>query len=436
MQEEFRRFLKTLDQTQWAPRSHVESYQKGLLTRLLKHAYEQVPFYRDRLKCLFPDHGEIDLSRWREVPILARFDAAANSAAMRSPPLPDYYGPVREAKTSGSTTAPLQFASNGLNNVAANAAMTRLAHWWKIDTRRPLATIRIYAAGTAPQYPDGRVGKGWSNADQDSAGYDLDMFTPIEQQIEWLLRVKAPYLMTLPSNAQALAFALTPDQARSLALEAVIAISETVLPRAREIIADRLGARLIAAYSCQEIGVIATQCPDTANYHVASEMTLTEVLRDDGTEAGPGEVGQVVVTGLYNYAMPFIRYAVGDVATVGPEFCVCARTLPVIAQVEGRTRHAFVFKDGTRIWPRIWFLREVREFVPSRELQLVQIDREKIEIRYVPDNNAGRQPDPHGLGEYVKSKFHPTAEAVLVPMDAIPRGSGGKFEPFISMVPI
>jgi phenylacetate-CoA ligase len=434
MQEEFRQFLKTLDQTQWAPREHVQSYQQGLLVRLLRHAHEQVPFYRERLQCLF-GAGGIDLSRWNNVPILTRAEAAANTAAMRSPPLPAYYGKITESKTSGSTTTPLEFATDGLTAIAANAAVTRLVRWWGLDTRRALATIRIYASGKAPPYPQGRDGKGWSRADPDSASHDLDMFTPVEQQVEWLLRKRAPYLVTLPSNALALAFAMTPAQARQLALEAVIGISETVLPRAREIIAERLGAKLIGVYSCQEIGVVAVQCPATPHYHVAAETALVEILHDDGSAARPGETGQVVVTGLYNYAMPFIRYALGDVATAGPEYCSCGRTLPVIAQVEGRTRHAFVFSDGTRVWPRIWVLREVREFIPCRELQLVQIDHQKIEIRYVPDG-TDQLPNLEGLAGYVKSRFHPSARAIPVPMPTIPRGTGGKFEPFLSMIPL
>jgi phenylacetate-CoA ligase len=429
----FKQFLDTLEQTQWAERSKLLAYQEGLLVRLLRHAHEQVPFYRDRLACLFTGGGAIDLARWNEVPILTRAEAAAHTVAMRSPSLPASYGIVRELKTSGSTTTPLQFATNELSQIAANAAETRLARWWGLDTKRKLAVIRIFAAGKAPPYPEGRDSNGWSRAEPDGDVCELDLFTPTEQQIEWLLRKRPAYLATSPSNALALAYAMTPDRARGLAIEAMICIAETVIPRVREVIADRFGAKLLALYSCQEIGAMATQCPITSHYHVVAETVVVEILREDGTTAAPGEMGQVVVTGLYNYAMPFIRYALGDVATAGPEFCSCGRTLPTIAQVEGRTRHAFVFRDGTRVWPRIWVLREVREFVPSRELQLAQIDHERIEIRYVPEDND-RPPDVEGLGGYMRSKFHPTAAAVLVPMAAIPRGKGGKFEPFISAV--
>ena len=191
--------------------------------------------------------------------------------------------------------------------------------------------------------------------------------------------------------------------------------------------------RLVAIYSCEEIGFIATQCPATPCYHVVAETTLVEILRDDGTQAAPGETGQVVLTGFYNYAMPFIRYAIGDVATAGPDFCTCGRSLPVIAHVDGRTRHAFVFRDGTRIWPRLWNLRELSDFVLFREFQMVQLDHERIEFRYVPDG-TGHAPDHAGLDAYLRKKLHPSTKMTLVAMEKIPRGPGGKYDPFVSMV--
>src|SRR3970282_2226821 len=96
----------------------------------------------------------------------------------------------------------------------------------------------------APQYPEGRELHGWSHAHPDSTSYSIDLLTPVEQQLEWLLRRKAPYLMTSSSNALALAYAATPEQARELAIEFVFAIAETVLPKQREVIRQRLGAPL------------------------------------------------------------------------------------------------------------------------------------------------------------------------------------------------
>ena len=428
----FDRYMSVLEQTQWAPPQHLVQYQNHLLSNLIRHAYDNVPFYRDRLACLFDRSGHFDFSRWSEVPIVSRAEAATHAASMRPAQLAEIHGEVTEIQTSGSIGAPLSIASNRLVYAATNAAITRMARWWGADTARSLARLRVYKRD-APLYPAGRDGKGWSYAHPDADTHDLDLRTPVEQQLEWLERFKAPYLLTAPSNAMALSYAATPQQARELAIELVFTIGETVLPRAREVVIEKLGARIAAVYSCEEIGTIATQCPATAGYHVVAENALVEIQREDGTAARPGEVGQVVLTGFYNYAMPFIRYAIGDVAIAAEGPCACGRSLPVIAQVLGRTRCAFVFADGTRVWPRGSDALAIRNFVSHREFQMVQVDHRRIEFRYVPDA-TDQPPDIAGLDAYFRQKFHPSAEVVLVPLQTIPRGPGGKLESFVSLV--
>jgi phenylacetate-CoA ligase len=175
------------------------------------------------------------------------------------------------------------------------------------------------------------------------------------------------------------------------------------------------------------------QCPITARYHVADENVLVELLDEYGNECAPGARGRIVVTGLSNFAMPFIRYVLGDVGIAASGGCACGRTLPVIDRIEGRIRNAFTFRDGTRVWPRGWLAREMQEFVPCRQYQFVQKNFEEIEFRYVPDG-TGREPDMSGLMALVQEKMHPSVRMTLVPMAELPRGPSGKFEDFISLV--
>jgi hypothetical protein len=64
---------------------------------------------------------------------------------------------------------------------------------------------------------------------------------------------------------------------------------------------------------------------------------------------------------------------------------------------------------------------------------MVQLDHRRIEFRYVPDGTE-RAPDVAGLAAYIREKMHPSAEIVLLPLQAIPRGPGGKLESFVSLV--
>lgn len=433
MTDAFGRYLAALARTEWLPPSQLLHHQRQLTERLVRHAYEQVPFYGERLACLFAPDGAIDFSHWNDVPIIERAEAVAHGAAMRTPDLPDLYGAIREMQTSGTTGVPLCHAANELVIVAGNAAMTRMARWFGLDTSRPLASIRRRTEGTIASYPDGIIRDGWSAADPEGVTFGLDLRTPVVQQLEWLARCGARYMATAPSNALELAYAATPEQESDLQIEFIFGIGETVSDHARETVAKRLGARLAGMYSCQEIGFIATECPAAPHYHLVAENAVVDIVGDDGHPVAPGELGRVVVTGLYNYAMPFIRYAIGDVAAWATAPCPCGRSLPVIAQVAGRTRSAFVFNNGKRVWPRLQEARDIGAFVSSREFQMVQLDHRRVELRYVPDG-SGRPPDTAGLAAFAREKLHPSVEVILVPLETIPRGPGGKFEQFISLV--
>jgi phenylacetate-CoA ligase len=433
MKEVFVRFSETLARTERMSLPDLARYQEQLLLRLLRHANEHLPFYRNRLACLFGPHGGVDLARWNEVPLLAREDVIARGDEMRVAELPADLGPITEARTSGSTGIPLRIATNGLTFVSANALLARAARWFGADPARPLAAIRRFTNEPPPPSPEGHVKAGWSLGHPDTPYYEIELLTPLEQQLAWLVRRRAPYLVTQASHALSIAHAVTPAQGRALGIEIVFAIGETVPDGARELVAERLGARLAGLYSCQEIGGMACECEQAPHYHVAAENALIEILDDDCRDVVPGGRGRVVVTGFYNYAMPFIRYVLGDVAVAGAGPCACGRTLPVIARIVGRTHAAFAFRDGSRLWLRGSLIRPMHEFVPFRRYQLVQHDHESIEFRYEPDG-SGRAPDLAGLNALARKTIHPSVAMTVTEVDALRPGPSGKLEEFISLV--
>jgi phenylacetate-CoA ligase len=429
----FADYLHELESMERAPLHELALVQADLLEEVVRHAKAHTRFYRDRLACLFNIDGSVDLRNWREVPITERGDVIANVKEMRASNLSGAHGPVGEFQTSGTTGSPITVAVNGQVSTNANANLARLARWHGLDRARPLASIRSFPGDERASSPAGNVGRGWIMGGS-GPHFLLHVSVPIQQQLEWLDRVKAPYLLTYPSNAMTLAEAVTPERGRKLGIEMVLGHAETVPDGVRELVQERFGARFASYYSCTEIGMIAVECPMTPRYHVALENVFIEFLDDNGREVLPGDRGRVTVTGLHNYAMPFIRYSLADIAVASDRRCICGRSLPVIEKIEGRIRNAFTFRDGTRVWPRGWLAREMRAFVPMRQYQMVQLDFERIELRYVPDG-TGRAPDINGLNAYARKMMHPSVEIALAPMDVLPRGPSGKFEDFVSLVP-
>lgn len=435
MRDLVERYSRDLANTERMSLRDLKHYQERSLVWLVQHARNQLPFYRSRLDALFTANGEVDLSRWNEVPILRRDEVSAYGREMRVSRLPAIYGAIREWRTSGTGGEPLEIASNELVLLTSNLLFTRMVRWFGLDNSRPLATIRRFINNPVPSGPEGRVSIGWSLANPGAALYEMDIMEPVEQQLEWLLRHKAPYLMTQPSGALAIAHAVTPESGRALGIEFVILVGETIPDGARDFIAERLGARVAGIYACQEIGAIACECEVVPHYHIAAENALVEILDERERDVAPSEHGRVVVTGFFNYAMPFIRYDLGDIAQAGAAACPCGRAMPVITRIVGRTRNAFVFRDGARVWLRDAMVQPMHAFVPFRRYQLVQLDHERIEFRYIPDG-SGRDPDLVGLNAYAQTVLHPSIQMSIREMEAFPRGPSGKVDEFISQIPV
>jgi phenylacetate-CoA ligase len=186
---------------------------------------------------------------------------------------------------------------------------------------------------------------------------------------------------------------------------------------------------LIDTYSCGEFGAIALQCPVHEHYHVQSESVYVELVRDDGTACRAGEIGRVLVTSLHNFAMPLIRYELGDYAMAG-HACPCGRGLPVLARVAGRQRNMALDPTGRRYWPSLpasLFLG----VAPIKQFQLVQHSAKRIEILYVLE----RELTPAEQGRLSRA----LAEALRYAYDfdyrqvgEIDRMPGAKYEDFVS----
>jgi phenylacetate-CoA ligase len=424
------RFLEALDQTQYLPPDRMVSYQRRLLERLLRHAREQTDFYPDRIAPVFSRDGRIDWERWREIPILTRAEAQEQLAAMTARSLPPAAGHRSEDSSSGSTGRPLRHYTTAIQNLASACSSERFFRWHGLDPALLTARIRA-SANPESAYPHGRPATGWRAGHDDSRVIDLGIAARTEDQIEWLRRVRPAYLASYPSNLREIGRRLH-DSGEQLHFDAIMTFGEMVTDDAAVSIRDCFGKEPLDRYGSSEVGHIAATCPQSLKLHIAADLVLVELLDPDGRPAEAGAEGRVVVTPFYNFAMPMIRYALGDFAIQSAEPCPCGRTLPLFERVLGRTRNVFRFIDGSSTWP-VLLSKDVQSYVPYRQAQFVQTSRTEIEFRYVPAA-AGQMNDLAGLTDYMRRRLHPSVQAIAVPVEEIKRSPGGKFEDYVSLV--
>ena len=90
--------------------------------------------------------------------------------------------------------------------------------------------------------------------------------------------------------------------------------------------------------------------------HINAEHVYVECLKENGEPAAAGESGELIITDLDNYGMPFIRYRIGDVGMLSDRKCNCGRGLPIMETVGGRTFDIIVGTNGRHLGGNFWTL--------------------------------------------------------------------------------
>jgi phenylacetate-CoA ligase len=215
------------------------------------------------------------------------------------------------------------------------------------------------------------------------------------------------------------------DMGRSLPLRFAVGGADTLTPLLRRQIQDAFRAPVYDTYECQEVGLLAWECRETGLYHVCDDNAVIEVLKE-GRPAGEGETGEVVVTSLHLRAMPFIRYRLEDIVTVGPGRCPCGLPFRTFRSIEAKKQDYFRLPDGREFYPWAASLVVVDEAPWVLQFQLLQ----EREDRVVMLTEAMEPPSPAEL-ERLKACVLPLLgpdvvfEVKIVP--AIEPTPGGKF---------
>ena len=424
-------FLKALDETQTLAPDRMREYQRRLLANLLRHAASQTDFYRDRLTPVLREDGTFDWGRWAEIPILTRSDLQDDFDALVARNLPPAAGDVSEDVSSGSTGRAVRHLNPAIQNLATSCCNERFFIWHGIDPASLYARICNTDHPDAA-WPKGRRLTGLRSTHDDSEAIDLSIASSLDQQIEWLERIRPRYLLSYPSTLRAIAGEMVGRQ-EPLRFGAVMTFGEMLTDDARRAIEDGFGMTPLDRYGTGEVGHISAVCPEHLRHHISSEVVLVEIVDEAGKAVPAGTEGRVIVTPFYGLAMPLIRYDIGDYAALSPEPCGCGRTLPVFERILGRSRNVFRFADGRRVWPTI-LSSEISRLLPNRQFQVVQLALDHVEIRYVPmpGNHANDVP---ALTAYVQQKLQEKVNLTVLPVDAIARSAGGKYEDCLCLVP-
>jgi len=380
-------YLRLYEQTQHWSRERLEEMQWRRLEKLLSHAYEFSPFYRDRFRRWGLEPRDIQSpDDLRRLPVLTKEDIQqsgqhmVSTSSRREELIPDM--------TGGSTGRPLRFCRDRFADSHRRAATfrhNRMAGWNLGDkvgvvwgARRDLVGLRGWKAEVRSRLLERqRVLDASSMGPREMARFG-----------EILTRFRPTVLFGYAKAMAIFARFLSETGIDGIHPQSVVTSAEMLEPGERLLIEQAFGCPVYDRYGCREVGLIASECEYRGGLHINAESLYVEIM-SNGVPARPGELGHVVITDLVNYAMPMIRYRIDDLASPAAASCKCGRGLPLIDKIAGRTTEFIVLPDGRLVSGASLTIYLVARIKGIGQAQLIQEDPTTVRVRVVPDHEFG-----------------------------------------------
>jgi phenylacetate-CoA ligase len=418
-----------LERSQWRSREAIAGLQFQALRRLFEHAYANCPYYRQAWNTLGLHPNQLtepaDIARW---PVIDRDTIRASRDDMRSA--------VRGRRlisksTGGSSGVPLQFDLDLDSNDRRTAASyrgyawagagpgTKQLHLWGV----PLGDRSLRA-----RLKDNLYHRLHRRRVINCLGAQEDLATRFARQID---RYRPDVVVAYTNPLYEVARSLEGNAQPAHRPSAFVVGAEKLHDFQRERIEQVFRAPVFETYGSREFMLIGAECDRHCGLHLTAEHLLVEILDDDGLPTPDGQEGNIVITDLYNYGMPFVRYANGDRAVAGFATCECGRGLPLLKKVVGR-RLDMLQASGGRVLPGEFFPHLVKDFAAVRRFQVIQETSDRVRFIMVAPDLRGD--DQAKLQHLVRAAMGPSVAVEFEQVNQIRQTPAGKLQVVINRI--
>jgi len=343
----FTQMYAFLQESQWWSRRELETYQMFQLRKLLRHAYENVAYYRKIFdeRALKPKDIQ-NFHDLRKLPYLTKEIIRENLHDLTAKNYPR--SRLKYVRTGGTTSIPLGFYVDKRILDAKEYAFI-LTMWNRVGFK--IGDKRIILRGHFPYESRGKFYKynPIEKALQLSSIHMSDETLPL--YIKKIRNFKPDFLHVYPSTITILAKFMNRNNIGPFpSVKALLCGSENIYPWQRKFLEETFQCRVYSWYGHSERCALAGECEKSNYYHIFPEYGFVELYRKDGSPVEKeNELGEIVTTGFNNYVTPFIRYKTEDFAISSKHNCSCGRKYPLLKKIEGRKQDFFVERTGSLI---------------------------------------------------------------------------------------
>ena len=419
--------LNELEKTQWYNESDLEKYQNKKLKLLIKHAYENVPYYHRifREKGLIPDDIKFkdDLTK---LPYLTKDDIRNNFNDLIAK---NYrINQLQSVHTSGTTGSPLEFYWDKNVQIMENAFIRRHWKWAGFG----LNDMRITLRGNVIVPPSQKKKPFWRYNIPEKQVFFSAFHMNSETLGDYANKIKnlsPKAIQGYPSTIYALAKYMSENEI-IIPASAVFTSSEPVYAIQREVIENQFQCKIYDLYGLSERTVAAGQCSE-GNYHIFSEYGIMELSKNDEI-VSDHDFCEIISTGLNNYGMPLIRYKTGDSTKFKNEACECGRHLPLMEPVETKLDDVIIDKDGNVLSPSV-LTHPFKPLSNIEKSQIIQESKDKLIIKIVKRKGYSEKDSTFLLNE-LRARIGSDMTIELDFVDDIPLTKAGKYRWIVSKI--
>lgn len=408
--------LEYLNATQWYTRQSIEKLQMKKLRRLLYHVYENVAYYKRVFKNAGLTPSDIKTKEdLKLLPLLDKETVKKNFYTLRASDF-DSYKPFLSS-TGGTTGRPLKYYSDVDDYTVFWADLWRVWSWAGYNLGDKRVTIGSTPSNGLIAFVRNRIME--RNLNISSFDIKPENIHHIKAQIR---KFKPVMLRGYPSALGLLASHFKLD---CPTLKAVITTSEQLYPHQRKLLEAYFECELFDNYGCPDGGIMACEC-EKHSHHINSENVITEIVD-----------GEIVVTSLSRYAMPFIRYRTGDMGELSDDKCDCGRGLEMLDELQGRLSDFITLPDGNIISsiPIVDLFNKMSSKNHIRQYQVVQDSKYKINVKIIEDDGFTEK-EAENICRKLQELLHIDTNVNILLVDDIPLTKNGKRRSVISKLDV
>ncbi|MFP4111879.1 MAG: phenylacetate--CoA ligase family protein [Candidatus Woesearchaeota archaeon] len=389
----FRKFYKKSLETEHYTREQIEERQNKLLRKLIKHSYDNVPYYTKLFKKLNLKPRDIKTKEdLKKLPILTKEDIRNNFSKLTARNYKDFMPDL--AHTTGSTAKKLHLYLDQQNREKEFALAYRQLRMFGIGFNAKTANFR---GDFAPM-----IGHKYKKTHEYFplrkelifSSYDMTE-KKIDEYIKELKKFKPELIKGFPSALYIISQHILKKNLDVPQAKVIMTSSEILNDEYRETIERAFKTKVFDWYGASEYVISAGQCENLKGYMFNEDFGIVEILDEKNNPVHPGESGRIIGTGLYNYSMPLLRYDLEDVARLSEKKCSCKRNFLHAERIEGRVQDIIYLSENKKL-PSVgimtfWKKNVLPQTNPIEFTQVIQKDMKRFEIKVMVKDPSAKK---------------------------------------------